>query len=53
MAQITLNIPDEFLEQLEQTGENPADWLNQHLPDFLNIASPLPAHLYRYILINQ
>ena len=50
MTQIPLNIPDELLEQLEKTGENSADWLSQHLPDFLNIASPLPAHLYRYIL---
>jgi hypothetical protein len=50
MAQITLDIPDELLEQLEKTGENPADWLSQHLPNFLKSPSTLPAHLYHYIL---
>ena len=50
MAQITLDLPDELLEQLEQTGENPSDWLRHHLPDVLKSGSTLPAHLYRYIL---
>jgi hypothetical protein len=50
MAQITLDLPDELLEQLEQTGENPSDWLRQHLPDVLKYSSTLPAHLYRHIL---
>jgi len=50
MAQITLNISDELLEQLEKTGENPADWLSQRLPNFLKNTSTLPAHLYHYIL---
>ncbi len=50
MAQITLEIPDEFLEQLEATGNNPTDWLCQRLPDFLRDSLTFPAHLYRYIL---
>ncbi|MEB3191098.1 MAG: hypothetical protein VKL42_12215 [Snowella sp.] len=50
MAQITLDIPDELLTQLEQTGENPSDWLCRHLPDVLKSSSTLPAHLYRHIL---
>ena len=50
MAQITLELPDELLQQLEQTGENPSDWLRYHLPDVLQSGSTLPAHLYRYIL---
>jgi len=50
MTQIILNIPDELLEQLEKTGENPADWLSQHLSNFLKSPSTLPAHLYHYIL---
>ena len=50
MAQITLDLPDELLAQIEQTGENPSDWLSHRLPDILKPGSPLPAHLYRHIL---
>lgn len=50
MAQITLDLPDELLAQIEQTGENPSDWLRHHLPKLLQSDSTLPAHFYRHIL---
>ncbi|MEY2985022.1 MAG: hypothetical protein RLZZ568_1639 [Cyanobacteriota bacterium] len=50
MAQITLDLPDDLLAQIEQTGENPSDWLRHNLPNLLQSGSPLPAHLYRHIL---
>jgi hypothetical protein len=53
MAKITLEIPDEWSEQLTKAGEDPADWLSQRLPEFiaLNLQQPaLPAHIYHYVL---
>ncbi|AIE76087.1 hypothetical protein [Synechocystis sp. PCC 6714] len=50
MAQITLDLPDELLEQIVQAGENPSEWLRHRLPDILKPVPPLPAHLYRHIL---
>ena len=45
MAQITLEVPDELSEQLEQLGDR--------LPELLALSlqqPPLPARIYRYIL---
>jgi hypothetical protein len=52
MAKITLEIPDELSEQLTRSGENPAAWLSQRLPDLITLSQQplIPAHIYHYIL---
>lgn len=53
MAKITLDIPDELLDQLSELGQPIADWLSQQLPNLLTQGTQptiLPAHIYRYIL---
>lgn len=53
MAKITLDIPDDLMEQLSEMGQPVSDWLRQQLPSLI-ASSPqrptLPAHIYRYIL---
>jgi len=53
MAAITIEVPDDLLEQLAQLGESPEATLREHLPELLRqyLQQPaLPAHVYRYIL---
>jgi len=52
MAKITLDIPDHFVEELSERGENPSEWILKRLPAlFEDSPQPtIPAHVYRYIL---
>lgn len=53
MAKITLDIPDDLLDQLTQVGDLAEIRVAVRLPDLLRLSLQkpvLPAHIYRYIL---
>lgn len=53
MARITIDVPDDLLEQLAQMGDSLEETLRDRLPQLLrqDARQPiLPAHIYRYVL---
>lgn len=51
MARITIDVPDDLLEQLAEMGGSVEETLRDRLPQLLQAQPPiLPTHVYRYVL---